>query len=152
MYEGDLVRPLGFVTLNCGYAEHQLEELLDILSRFNGDASPRGRCMFGEKLTLTHGYLTSLQAAEADDLISLMHEAQPLLARRNDLAHGCVLAGGRVTTFNDARPEFRVTAEELMALADSFFNWKERVHVSLYRKLLPLLKSRQPGTLNSTVR
>lgn len=31
-FEGDLIRPLGLVTLYCGYAEGELDELLRVLS------------------------------------------------------------------------------------------------------------------------
>jgi hypothetical protein len=60
------------------------------------------------------------------------------------LIHGCLLAGGRITSGRSGVEDKRTTVEELNALADGIFNWKERLSSLRSKHVEPLLAS-HPG-------
>jgi hypothetical protein len=139
--EGDLIRPLGLVTLYFGYAEHELDALLDTLAKQGDTLASPPKLMLGQKLASARDQLELLQCTEARELIDLLDEARPLFDKRNVLIHGCILGGGRVISFHGDSP--RVTPRELTELADAIFTWKERVSASRQLRLSPLLEDRK---------
>lgn len=148
-YEGDLVRPLGLVTLNFGYAEYEIDAFLQRLSdagRLPGSWSQRP---IGQKLSLmTESFETSQPEIRAA-LEVLLAEVHRLLEQRNTLVHGCILTAGRIASGRAGIKEKRISVEELNALAESIFNWKERLSVFRWKQVEPLLTS-EMGT-NSAV-
>jgi hypothetical protein len=147
-YEGDLIRPLGLVTLNFGYAEYEIDSFLQRLSdagRLPGSWSLRP---IGQKLSLMIEALETSQPEIQATLKGLLAEVHNLLDQRNTLVHGCILTGGRITSGRAGIEEKRTSVEELNSLAESIFNWKERLSVFRWRQVEPLL-ARQLDSRNS---
>jgi hypothetical protein len=138
-YEGDLIRPLGLVTLNFGYAEYEIDSLLQRLSdtgRLPGSWSQKP---IGQKLSdLTKALKTEQPEVQAG-LETLLTEVNSLLEQRNVLIHGCLLAGGRITSGRSGVEERRTSVDELNALAEAIFAWKERLSSFRWKRVEPLL-------------
>jgi hypothetical protein len=142
-FEGDLIRPLGLVTLHFGYAEYELDLFLERLASTGAfDTTWRQRPL-GQKLSLLKEAVGSLGAEIQAGLAELLDEARELVDRRNSLVHSCILAGGRVVSGRHGIEGRRTSPDELTALADRIFTWKERMHVYRWRQVEPLLA--QPG-------
>jgi hypothetical protein len=140
-YEGDLIRPLGLVTLNFGYAEYEIDSFLQRLSdagRIPGNWHSRP---VGQKLAHVKKALRNLNAETQSALSTLLAEVDVLLAQRNTLIHGCLLAGGRITSGRSGVEERRTSVDELTALAEAIFAWKERLSSFRWKRVEPLLAS-----------
>jgi hypothetical protein len=89
--EGDLIRPLGLVTLYFGCAEYELDLFLERLASTGAfDSSWRQRPL-GQKLSLVTEAVGSLGAEIQAGLAELLDEARHLVDRRNSLVHSCIL-------------------------------------------------------------
>ena len=124
---GDLIRPLGLVTLNFAYAEAELELLADLLADepLQESGAQWSVC---RKLAHAQSLIERLNAPELTGLASTLSKGRVLLERRNALVHGSILAGGRVRSSHRGVPKQRVTPEQLTELAKSIFTWKEHIH------------------------
>lgn len=143
-YEGDLIRPLGLVTLNFGYAEYEIDSFLQRLcdaGRIPGNWHSKP---IGQKLAHVTDALGDSNAEVLSALAVLLAEADGLLAQRNTLIHGCLLAGGRITSGRSGVEGKRTSVEELNALAESIFSWKKRLSAFRWKQVEPLLATR-PG-------
>jgi hypothetical protein len=138
-YEGDLIRPLGLVTLNFGHAEYEIDTLLQRLSDAGRIPSNWHSKPIGQKLGQLTDALRSSDAGVQSALAALLAEADGLLAQRNMLIHGCLLAGGRITSGRSGVDEKRTSVAELNALADAIFDWKERLSRFRWKQVEPLL-------------
>lgn len=139
-YDGDLIRPLGLVTLNFGYVEAQVNTLMEMLQSHNIVFDVPPAASLGQRLFEFENAVKKLQYAGAVEVLGLLAEAKPLIDERNSLVHASVLAGGRVIPNDPSKAEFSVTSEDLEALAKRAFNWKERLNSAVQRKLIPELK------------
>ncbi|AKR42053.1 hypothetical protein [Methylophilus sp. TWE2] len=139
-FDGDLVRPLGLVTLYFGYAEAQVNVLVEMLNEcgLNIEISPSAS--LGQRVKVIKTALKKLNYNGVVDTLEILSEAKGLLEQRNLLTHGCVYAKGRVVPNDKAKGEFYVTPESLTQLADKVFNWKERLNSKIQRELLPALR------------
>jgi hypothetical protein len=139
-FEGDLIRPLGLVTLYFGYAEFEVDALLDSLIEV-GLAIDRPRnTSLGQKLAVVREVLSRRKLPEAGQLIAIVDEGRPLIELRNTLVHSSIVAGGRVRPSDKSRSDMTVTPEQLTQLADAIFNWKERLSPTRQLQLMPALK------------
>jgi len=140
-FEGDLIRPLGLVTLYFGYAEAEVDALLDALSdvRRTGDL-PRNAPL-GHKLAAVRDLLTRLKIVEASELVSIIDDARNLVDLRNTLVHSCILAQGRVVPSDKSQRELNVTPKQLVELAKAIFTWKELLNSARQLRLMPALKT-----------
>jgi hypothetical protein len=140
LYEGDLIRPLGLVTLYFGYAEAQVNVLIEMLNEcgLNIEISPSAS--LGYRVEAINKALKKLSCNGVTDVLEILNEAKGLLEQRNLLIHGSVYAKGRVVPNDIAKGEFYVTPESLTELADKAFNWKERLNSKIQRELLPSLR------------
>ena len=138
-YEGDLVRPLGLVTLNFGYAEYEIDSFLQRLSDSGRIPSNWHSKPIGQKLAHMTNALRDSNTEVRSALATLLAEVDRLLAQRNMLIHGCLLISGRITSGRSGVEEKITSAEELNALAESIFAWKERLSVFRWRQVEPLL-------------
>jgi hypothetical protein len=138
-YEGDLIRPLGLVTLYFGYAEYEIDSFLQRLSDAGRIPSTWSQRPIGQKLSLITEALEKSQPEIQAALKVLLVEAHSLLEQRNTLIHGCILNGGRITSGRAGIDEKRTSVEELNALAENIFNWKERLWVFRWKRVEPLL-------------
>ena len=151
--EGDLVRPLGFVTLYWAYAEAQLDEVLGALFQLSGSV-PNGKVLlFGAKVPIALGLIEALKVDRLSALSAILQEAQTLIQVRNELIHGQLFNGGRLGGRLVLKSGTKyVTAQEISDIAEAIFNWKERLWVQHCRELLPMLQATaaQPTVQGST--
>lgn len=138
-YEGDLIRPLGLLTLNFGYAEYEIDSFLQRLSDAGRIPGAWHSKPIGQKLEHLTNALRVSNAEVQSALRVLLADVDVLLAQRNMLIHGCLLAGGRITSGRSGVEEKRTSVEELNALAERIFNWKEQLSVFRWRQVEPLL-------------
>jgi hypothetical protein len=144
-HEGDLVRPLGFVTLYSAYAEGELDELIEALPAEEIYDEAKRRWTVGQKVNYARELVKRLRSPELKELAEALKAANDLFARRNELVHGRLFAGGRLVSNRAGKPEQRISQEDISRLADDLFNWKERLWVCRFRQLLPLLASGRPS-------
>jgi hypothetical protein len=138
-YEGDLIRPLGLVTLHFGYAEYEIDSFLQRLSDAGRTSSRWHSMPIGQKLGHLSEALRNSDAGVQSALAFLLTEVDSLLAQRNILIHGCLLAGGRITSGRSGVQEKRISVAELNALAEGIFAWKERLWIFRWKLVEPLL-------------
>jgi hypothetical protein len=139
-FEGDLIRPLGLVTLYFGYAEFEVDALFDALVGAGLTVDMPRNASLGQKLAVVREVLSRQKIAEASQLIAIVDEVRPLIELRNILVHSSIVAGGRVRPSDEARSDMTVTPEQLTQLADTIFTWKERLSAARQLKLMPALQ------------
>jgi hypothetical protein len=139
-FEGDLIRPLGLVTLYFGYAEFEVDALLDALIGVGQAVDKPRNASLGYKLAVVREVLSRQKIAEAGQLIAIVDEVRPLMELRNTLVHSSIVAGGCVRPSDRARPDIIITPEQLTQLAEAIFTWKERLSVARQLQLLPALQ------------
>jgi hypothetical protein len=137
-FEGDLIRPLGLVTLYFAYAEGELDELLQALSVRDPFDDAKRQWPVGQKLRHAQQLLRGFGASELAALDSTLDEARVLFDRRNTIVHGRIYAGGRLV-YNRPNAPKCVTPSELTELAELIFACKERIFAYRCKHLLPLL-------------
>lgn len=138
-YEGDLIRPLGLVTLYFGYAEFEVNSLIKLLGQYGVSIKISDTASFGFRVA---AFIEALEPFKCDgvaEVLEILAEAKTLLEQRNNLIHGAVYSQGRVVPNNSTENEFYVTPESLSELADKAFNWKERLNSKIQRRLIPAL-------------
>ena len=92
-FEGDLIRPLGLVTLYFGYAEFEVDALLDALVGVGLAVDMPRNASLGQKLAVVREVLSRQKIAEASQLIAIVDEVRPLIELRNIL--GALVHCGR---------------------------------------------------------
>jgi hypothetical protein len=139
-FEGDLIRPLGLVTLYFGYAEFEVDALLDALIGVGLAVDKPRNASLGQKLAVLREVLSRQKMAEAGQVIAIADEVRPLIGLRNTLVHSSIVAGGCVRPSDRARPDIIVTPEQLTQLAEAIFTWKERLSATRQLRLMPALQ------------
>jgi hypothetical protein len=139
LFEGDLIRPLGKLTLYFGYAEYEVDALLTFLSSAGSTSTPPRTAPLGQKLSTARKHLGRLHLAEASEIILMIDGVRPLIALRNSLVHSCILAKGRVMSHDKSQPELTTSCEQLNQLAEDIWNWKEQMSVARQLRLQPAL-------------
>lgn len=137
-FEGDVIRPLGLVTLYFAYAEYELDLLLEHLSRIEPFTETEHQWQVGRKLALAESLDRRLHGG-APGQEELFAEAHDLFELRNRLIHSCLFAGGRMVSSRPGVPERRTSPRELEELAERIFAWKEKLHAYRCRVIEPLL-------------
>jgi hypothetical protein len=132
------------VTLNFGYAEYEIDSFLQRLSDAGRIPGPWHSRPIGQKLAHMTDALRASNTEVQSALAVLLAEVDGLLAQRNMLIHGCLLAGGRITSGRSGVDEKRTSVEELNSLADAIFAWKERLWIFRWKLVEPLLAG-NPG-------
>ncbi len=141
-FDGDLVRPLGVLTLYFGYAEAQVNSLLDMLRDAGVSIAVPPNAPLGRRLSEFSIIAKGLKCAGAAEVAAVLDESRSLIDQRNDLVHAAVLAGGKVIPNDPAKSKLHVTPESLIALANEIFTWKERLNAAVQQRLLPTLRER----------
>ena len=144
-FDGDLVRPLGFVTLYAAYAEQEICELVRLLCDMDDLPEKWFRKSVGWKLKTVVGKLDRVQAGAIPDLIVAVSDARHLFNQRNDLIHGLLFSGGRLVSLDPDVPDQRVTPDQVAALADALFDCKGRLNVYRHKQLIPALATTPSG-------
>jgi hypothetical protein len=139
-FEGDLIRPLGHVTLFFGYVEAEVNAICGLLRAKGVPIEVSPVAPLGQRLAEFEKVVQALQSAAVPEVLSLLEESKSLIDRRNALVHASILAKGRVVPNDPKRPNFSVTPESLTALAEEAFHWKERLNAAVQLRLLPTLR------------
>ena len=134
-----MIRPLGLVTLYFGYAEYEIDTLLQRLS--DAGLVPRAwhSKPIGQKLAQLTDALRTSDAKVQSALAVLLTEVDGLLAQRNMLIHGCLLASGRITSGRSGVKQKRTSVADLNSLAEGIFAWKERLSGFRWKQVEPQL-------------
>ena len=140
-FEGDLVRPLGLVTLYCAYAEGEIDQLLSVLPAPEPFDEAKRQWQVGRKLTFAQRLVRRLKASDLSGLQTMLEDAKALFKQRNELVHGRLFSGGRLVSNRTNVPVQQVSAEEIVGLAERLFTWKEQLWMHRCRHLLPLLST-----------
>jgi len=140
-FEGDLIRPLGLVTMNFGFAEYELDSFIERLASAGLAPDSWSQRPIGQKIDLLTDAIRRLDQSVQPRLDALLGEARQLLDRRNALIHGCLLSGGRIVSGRTGVKEKVTSVEDLNSLADAIFNWKERLWSYRWRQIEPLLET-----------
>jgi len=138
-FEGDLIRPLGLVTLYAAYAEGEIDELLSVLPASEPFDGGKRQWQVGRKITYAQRLVRRIKSSELSGLLETLEDAKALFIQRNELIHGRLFSGGRLVSNRANVPVRHVSAEDIAGLADRFFNWKEQLWMHRCRHLLPLL-------------
>jgi hypothetical protein len=141
VFEGDLIRPLGLVTLYFAYAEGELDDFIEMLSVAEPYDDEKRQWSVGRKLGLARRLLDELQSREPTPASALLDEGRSLFEQRNALVHGRIFAGGRLLSNRRGTAERHVTPDELTQLAEQIFAWKERIWAYRWKVVAPHLAS-----------
>jgi hypothetical protein len=139
LYEGDLIRPLGLVTLHFAYAEAELDLLLEALSSSEPYDDRKRQWPVGRKLNYAQRLIRRLQVDSLAGLIAVLRDARALFERRNALVHSSIFTGGRMVSNRQSVANQYVSGAELTQLAEQIFSWKEQLYAQRSRQLMPLL-------------
>jgi len=134
---------LGLVTLYSGYAELEIDSLLESLSGFGKLDDQVLRWPIGQKLAKAREIIESLSSEKLNELKKKLDEAVALFDRRNALVHGAILAGTSVVQSRVSGCEQLVTPDALTSLADEIFSVKEHINANRQRILEPVLVAMQ---------
>lgn len=138
-FEGDLIRPLGLVTLYAAYAEGEIDELLVTLPSETPFDGRKRQWPVGRKLNYALKLVRKLKSDQLAGLTSALKEAQTLFSRRNVLIHSQIFSGGRIVSNRTDAPIQKVSAEDLTQLAEQISACKEQIWMHRCRHLLPML-------------
>jgi hypothetical protein len=139
MYEGDLIRPLGLVTLYFAYAGAELDTLLETLPSSEPYNDVKRQWPVGRKLNYAQKLIRDLHAENLGGLSATVKQARILFERRNALVHSSIFSSGRMISNRKSVPNQQVSPDELIQLAELIFTWKENIFMHRCRHLLPLL-------------
>ena len=142
-YEGDIIRPLGLVTLYSGYAELEIDSLLESLLGFGKLDDQVLRWPVGRKLVKAREIIDSLCSEKLNELRQKLDEAIALFDRRNALVHGAIFGGTSVVKSRVSGREQLVSPDALTSLAKEIFSVKEHINANRQRILEPILASIQ---------
>ena len=138
-YEGDLIRPLGLLTLYAAYAEGEIDELLSALPSETPFDALRRKWPVGRKLSYALKLVRKLKSDQLAGLTAALREAQSLFSKRNSLVHSQIFAVGRVVSNRPNASIRKVAVDDLVQLAEQIFACKEQLWLHRSRYLLPML-------------
>ena len=138
-YEGDIIRPLGLVTLYAAYAEREIDALIRSLSALAEPDGPKQGSTVGQKLILARQLVDGLPDETLAGLKLVLEESIKLFDRRNALVHNAIFSSTSVVESRVTGQEQAVSAEALTTLAEEIFAAKERICAFRQRSLEPLL-------------
>ena len=144
-FEGDLIRPLGLVTLYAAYAEGELDLLIDTLSVDSLYDNAQRQWPLGRKLSHALKLTRRFKAPSLKELESVLMNGCGLFLERNALVHGQLFAGGRLVSNRKDIPEKRISPQSIDELSNAIFSWKEKLFINRCRHLLPLIEARIEG-------
>ncbi len=141
LYEGDMIRPLGLVTLYFAYAEAELDSLIEVLPSKEQYDDKKRRLTVGRKIHYAKKLIKALQAESLDGLTAALNEALKLFEKRNSIVHSCIFSGGRMVSNRKSVDDQIISGAELTQLAEQIFTCKEYINMHRWKSLLPYLDS-----------
>lgn len=136
IFEGDLIRPLGLVTLYFAYAEAELDLLIVQLESSESNLKAH---TLGTKLHRAQKLLKQYPHESLHELRVKLKEGKELFERRNTVVHSCIFSGGRMVSSKKNLPVQYTSGAELTKLAEDIFTWKEHINMNRQKHLMPLL-------------
>lgn len=140
-YEGDIIRPLGLVTLYSGYAELEIGALLASLARVGVLRNKALNWPVGQKIAKAQDIINGLNTEALSELVSKLGEARILFDRRNALVHGAIFGSIEVVKSRVTGRQQPVSPEALTNLANELFTVREHINANRQRVLEPILAS-----------
>ena len=140
-FEGDIIRPLGLVTLYSGYAELEIDALLDSLARVAKLSDKALNWPVGQKIAKARDIVNGINAEALSELVKKLDEATILFDRRNALVHGAIFGSIEVVVSRATGREQPVSPDALTSLANEIFTVKEHINANRQRVLEPILAS-----------
>ena len=140
-YEGDIIRPLGLVTLYFGYAALEIDALLQTLSKAEYADERSLKWPVGQKISKVLEVVVGLKAEVLDELVRKLEEAKILCDRRNALVHGAIFGSTETVASRVTGRDQPVSPDALTSLANEIFSVKEHSIYNRQRLLEPMLKS-----------
>ena len=138
-FEGDLIRPLGLLTLYFAYAEYELDQFLEHLSPLEPFDEAEHQWQVGRKLSQAQELVRRLHNGAPTGFDDAFSDARTLFERRNVLIHSCVFDGGRMVSSCPGVPEGARRRRELTDLAERIFHFKEELRRYRWKHIEPLL-------------
>lgn len=127
--DGDIVRALGFVTLNASYLEEQIEEFIHLLNDYK---KYKGGWQISTKIKHAKTVISELDGRRFADLIADLDTCLTIFEDRNALVHGRIYAGlDRPDTLKSSRPgvsDREVTSSELYQLVHEMKEFRSAIH------------------------
>lgn len=139
VYEGDIIQPLGLITLYAGYAELEIDRLLESLSSLSQIDDQKRRWPVGQKIVHARKLVNGLHTDRLDELEKVLAEAIKLFDRRNALVHSAIFSSTSVVSSRVSGREQPISPEALINLADDIFEIKEQIALKRQRLLEPVL-------------
>ena len=137
--EGDLIRPLGLVTLYFAYAEAEIDTLIDALPSNEVYDDKKRQWTVGRKLIYAQKLAKQIQAERLNGLKVTLNEAKVLFERRNTIVHSCIFSGGRMVSNRKTVPNQQISIDQLNQLAENIWACKEQINMHRCKHVLPLL-------------
>jgi hypothetical protein len=138
-FEGDIVRPLGLVTLHFAYAETEIDELLTSMSVLDSFDDTKRQWPVGRKLSHAKMLIDSLSSESLAELKRVLDDAVILFDRRNSLVHGPIYTSTKLVSSRVTGLEQHVTPDDLSELAKKIWSCKEQINAKRQRVLDPIL-------------
>ena len=139
VYEGDIIRPLGLVTLHAGYAELEIDSLLESLSPMSEFDDQKRKWPVGQKIGYARKLVGGLHSDRLSELEKVLAEATELFDRRNALVHSAIFSSTSVVSSRVSGREQPISPEALTDLANDIFEMKEQIAVKRQKLLQPVL-------------
>lgn len=127
--DGNIVRALGFVTLNASYLEEQIEALIDLLGTYR---KYNGGWQISSKIKHAKAVISELYVNKFSALIADLDMCLKIFNDRNALVHGRIYAGlDRSDTLKSSRlnmPDREVTSFELYQLVHEMNEFRSAIY------------------------
>lgn len=127
--DSDIVRGLGFITLNGSYLEEQIEELVALLDHYHKYS---GGWQISNKIKHAKSVLADLDSQKFGDLIADLDSCLQIFEDRNALVHGRIYAGiDRPDTLKSSRSNVSdsvVDSLELYQLANEMTEFRSAIY------------------------
>ena len=136
-FEGDLIRPLGLVTLYAAYAEAELDELIESISIAEPYDDSKRQWTVGKKLKYAARIARAFKPNDLAEIVLEMKRGGYLFEQRNSLIHGRIFSGGRLVSNRKNRQVQVVSPKTITALAEELFSWKERLWLHRCKDVIP---------------
>jgi hypothetical protein len=134
--DGDIVRGLGFVTLNASYLEEQIEDLVELLNIYKNYS---GGWQISGKINHAVDTLAEFDSTKFSGLIQDLNTCLQIFKDRNYLVHGRIYAGiNRPATLKSSRvnvPDREVESAELYQLANEMSYARSAISRPMIRDL-----------------
>ncbi|MFL1916798.1 hypothetical protein ACJW8B_15585 [Plesiomonas shigelloides] len=123
--DNDVIRAVGYVTIQASHLEGVIEEIAQWLSAAVECPQYHETVRISDKIKWCKSTIRQLNAVELDNLVNSLDKAENLFTKRNELVHGRIY-------FDDVLPEILVPTKngkkERNITAHDLYNLAEKIH------------------------